>query len=508
MPGPESAKSSASENGSLPSADPSGAGSGSESDLAGLAALFATRGGGNLPVQLSADLALEIVLNEIVEQACLATGASGAAVALLRDGEMVCSASSGANAPELGTRLDSDSGLTAECVATRQAQRCDDAQNDLRADIEASRSLGVRSVMVVPLLRNGELLGVLEVFSSRAGVFRERDEVTLGALVQRILKNLEQARATTTTKQDLVEPAALPIDLAVAKDLPAFPEAKLEYEEEDPASPVPDSLLNDGHNKRSRFDMVTFGLSAAIVVAAVLFGALVGVTLRGRKSAAHELAAKPGSRSAAQTAKTATTALSAQSGNAGAGVPTRPEADAASDSTAAEKSPPPVVERKTTSAARVAAVNRSGESPVPAGGLLVYENGKEIFRMPPEGNQRENLAAGSGGAGAQGVVQPASDREEEIVQLPPQTAEGSVAYRVEPEYPEEARQQNIQGPVVLDVRIARDGAVQEVKVLSGQPLLADAAIAAVKQWRFKPRTWQGHPVEMQTKITLNFRMPT
>jgi TonB family protein len=464
-----------------------------------LAALFATRGGGNLPAQLSADLALEIVLNEIVEQACLATGASGAAVALLRGGEMVCSASSGANAPELGTRLDSDSGLTAECVATRHVQRCDDAQNDPRADIEASRSLGVRSVMVVPLLRNDELLGILEVFSSRAGVFRERDEVTLGALVQRILKNLEQARATTTAKQDPIEPAVLPFDLAEAKDLPADPEAKLEYEEEH------DSPVNEGHNQRSRFDMVTFGLSAAIVVAAVLFGALVGVTLRGRKSAAHELAAKAGQHSTGPTLNTAATAAGAQRSSAETGVGAGSETDAASDTTDAGKTPPPVVESKSP---HMAALKGSGEPPVPAGGLLVYENGKEIFRMPPQANQRENMAAGSGGPGAQGVVQPASDREEEIVQLPPQTAEGSVAYRVEPEYPEEARQQNIQGPVVLEVRIARDGAVQEVKVLSGQPLLADAAMAAVKQWRFKPRRWQGHAVEMQTKITLNFRMPT
>jgi len=78
---------------------------------------------------------------------------------------------------------------------------------------------------------------------------------------------------------------------------------------------------------------------------------------------------------------------------------------------------------------------------------------------------------------------------------------------VEPEYPEEARQQRIQGAVALDVRIGRDGAVQDVKVVSGHRLLADAAIAAVKQWRFKPRMEAGRPVEMQTRVTLNFRMP-
>jgi TonB family protein len=86
-------------------------------------------------------------------------------------------------------------------------------------------------------------------------------------------------------------------------------------------------------------------------------------------------------------------------------------------------------------------------------------------------------------------------------------AEGSLLHRVEPEYPEEARQQEIQGLVVLDVHTRLDGTVGEVRLISGQRLLADAAIAAVKQWQFKPRMVQGQPVEMHTTITLNFSLP-
>jgi len=91
--------------------------------------------------------------------------------------------------------------------------------------------------------------------------------------------------------------------------------------------------------------------------------------------------------------------------------------------------------------------------------------------------------------------------------VPAEVAEGSLVHRVEPDYPEEARQQWIQGAVVLDVRAGRDGTVQEVKLVSGQTVLADAAIAAVKQWRFKPRVVKGQAVEMQTRVTLNFRLP-
>ena len=64
----------------------------------------------------------------------------------------------------VGLAVGEVTGLTAECLRTHQVQRCEDALVDPRADAEASRRLGVRSVMIVPVLRNGELAGVLEVF--------------------------------------------------------------------------------------------------------------------------------------------------------------------------------------------------------------------------------------------------------------------------------------------------------------------------------------------------------
>ena len=100
------------------------------------------------------------------------------------------------------------------------------------------------------------------------------------------------------------------------------------------------------------------------------------------------------------------------------------------------------------------------------------------------------------------AVEPAGTLE-----VSPEAAEGSLLHRVEPDYPEEARQQQIQGAVVLDVHIGQDGSVQEVTLLSGPALLAQAATRAVKQWRFKPRRVSGRPAEMQTRITLNFRLP-
>src|ERR1700733_6435 len=164
-----------------------------QTDFAQLAACFAAQSGGGLSPELSTDLALEIVLNEIVVQACLTTGATGAAIALKRNGEMVCRGSSGPTAPELGSRLDAASGLSGECIRTRRAQRCDDVLMNARADAGASQRLGVRSLMVMPLLREDELVGLFELFSSRPHAFGERDERTVEALATRVLNNLDRA---------------------------------------------------------------------------------------------------------------------------------------------------------------------------------------------------------------------------------------------------------------------------------------------------------------------------
>src|ERR1700733_2009044 len=143
-----------------------------QTDFAQLAACFAAQSGGGLSPELSTDLALEIVLNEIVVQACLTTGAT---------------------APELGSRLDAASGLSGECIRTRRAQRCDDVLMNARADAGASQRLGVRSLMVMPLLREDELVGLFELFSSRPHAFGERDERTVEALATRVLNNLDRA---------------------------------------------------------------------------------------------------------------------------------------------------------------------------------------------------------------------------------------------------------------------------------------------------------------------------
>ncbi|MCJ7504562.1 MAG: TonB family protein [Acidobacteriia bacterium] len=74
-------------------------------------------------------------------------------------------------------------------------------------------------------------------------------------------------------------------------------------------------------------------------------------------------------------------------------------------------------------------------------------------------------------------------------------------------YPPEAKKDGIQGAVLLDVLIGRDGAVKDVELVSGDPMLAAAATGAVAQWRYKPTTVNRIPVEVMTQVQVNFQLP-
>jgi protein TonB len=78
---------------------------------------------------------------------------------------------------------------------------------------------------------------------------------------------------------------------------------------------------------------------------------------------------------------------------------------------------------------------------------------------------------------------------------------------VNPIYPAEARIQRLAGLVALDATVAEDGSIDNIKIISGPPLLASAATAAVKQWRYSPSTLDGKPIEVQKRITIVFKLP-
>jgi GAF domain-containing protein len=125
------------------------------------------------------EIDLEPGISIIAEKAQTLTGATGAAIALRRGNEIVCRARTGRTAPDIGVRLQTDSGLSAECVRTGEVLLCNDAESNPRVDWASCRRMGVGSILVAPLRHFRRTLGVFEVLSSTPHAFDNNDVATM-----------------------------------------------------------------------------------------------------------------------------------------------------------------------------------------------------------------------------------------------------------------------------------------------------------------------------------------
>jgi len=125
------------------------------------------------------EIDLEPGISIIAEKAQTLTGATGAAIALRRGNEIVCRARTGRTAPDIGVRMQTDSGLSAECVRTGEVLLCNDAESNPRVDWASCRRMGVRSILVAPLRHFRRTLGVFEVLSSTPHAFDNNDVATM-----------------------------------------------------------------------------------------------------------------------------------------------------------------------------------------------------------------------------------------------------------------------------------------------------------------------------------------
>ena len=124
---------------------------------------------------------VEAALQLLVQRSQALTRSSGAAIALAKGIEMVCRASSG-DAPPVGARLQVGSGFSGACVRTAKLQRCDDSDTHPLVDRESCRQLGIRSMIAAPIVTNGVVIGLLEVFSPAPFSFGEGDATALSRL--------------------------------------------------------------------------------------------------------------------------------------------------------------------------------------------------------------------------------------------------------------------------------------------------------------------------------------
>ena len=384
------------------------------------------------------DLALDLMLNEAVEQARKATGATGGAIALIRDGEMTCRATTGKNAPDLGVRVDMSSGLPGASLITGKVQQCSDTEEGGLVNAEACRRLGVRSMAIAPLMNGSGAVGILQIFSSEPHAFGEHEIETLEILAGEIAGkkvSVTSGESAPDSEPPLKESTSLGSPSATSTSTLSERLRALEEAEQDPAG-AGGLLAVSEHG-------VNVVLFISVVVAALALGLVIGW---------HGAAKGPrgGLRSVGATTVQPERTL-----------PDRQPITAGSRSTAS-RTPAPAVP--------------------PSGGLTITENGKVIYRAEP------------------------SDTEQSTASAEPQEPVTRLIRRVDPEYPETAAAQHVEGPVVLQVQVLPDGTVGNIKVLSGSPLFAEAAVKAVKQWQYQPFTAAGR-ASSQTQVTVRFSLP-
>jgi hypothetical protein len=184
-----------------------------------------------------AELDLDATLQLLAERAQYITGASGTAIALRRGAhkDMLCRASAGSNAPELGALLSMEYGLSGESVRTLQILRCDDTERDARVNREGCRQLGIASVVVMPVVCEEQAIGVFELFSGKPNAFGDRDVVALRRLSEMVETAVKHAAAMQNVAEGV--PAAgvaemLPqVAARVGPDAPRKVDAAKEHSE-------------------------------------------------------------------------------------------------------------------------------------------------------------------------------------------------------------------------------------------------------------------------------------
>ncbi len=403
------------------------------------------------------DLALDLVLNELVVRAAEATRASAAAIALTRGDEMVCRAATGQLAPDLGVPVSTRDGLSGACLQTRQPQLSVDTEFDPRVDPAVSRRIGIRSILIVPVMdtldangRNAQFAGVLEVFSSSPAAFSHADQKRLEGFAEDCVRI---RRAALELGQR--EPAQV---MAASEIFPAELAA--------PSPPPP---------RRPAYEAWTLVLGALAIVATIGVSFLIGSRIGWLGAGAfHSRPSQPVSPSTRMEPELAVLAKSATTKSTRATPPK-------SVSTAA-----PSVDE-----------------------LVIYEKGKVVFRIKPA-PAKSDRAMPDTRQDSDSIVEASSTTKiapSQSVWLAPAQAELRLLSRTEPQYPPEALAAHRVGNVVLEVDVAEDGSVSSVRGLSGDPLLTGAAAEAVRNWRYQPYRLHNRPAQFQTDVTLSFALP-
>jgi TonB family protein len=444
------------------------------------------------------DHRLDPILATITDAARQLTGASGAALAMWKEGEMVCRARSGDTAPVLGARLSAETGISGECLRTGKVHHCADTENDPLVDVEVCRSLGLRSIAVLPIQGWRGINGILEVFSTKPAAFTEQ-HITL-------LRNWRAPsgapRSRTVRRRRRRKP------LESAQPLPACCQL---------GSGSGDVALAFLGTRSRPMVLGIIGLVALALLALVIW-----LGWRGPEEAdAKARAAAPSSVNAAAVGKASAhppdndpvwkanpggEALYQSNGKSSAG--TAVQLAAKVDVIAGTKPSPNRPSLLADVAADVAVPHgvsgSRAQSQVVSGRSSVSDSSSdeagviEAPAIPAEVTSESAL---------RGVLSAKSSLPGLAVPVSQGVSGGQLVRRVPPVYPAQALLLRMEGTVVLAATVMEDGAVRDVRVVQGAPVLARSAVDAVKVWRYKPYRLDGTPVKNEVQIRIDFKLP-
>jgi protein TonB len=444
-------------------------------------------------------------------------------------------------APPLGARLDDQSGISGECLREGQALRCEDTETDTRVDAEACRSLGLRSLAVAAIRENNAVVGILEVFSPEPNTFTERHLEVLRQLAELAVEGFDSEpvnyEASKTNLLELDKPAEVSASVIAATTIaaptitaPMFAEQVATHVEEPTratpvstpsrspspsrstessaphATPLPGDVniaaYMAAHEKSRAQTPVRIPKIWLVGLSVIMLASLVGWYLGHRYSATTATALVP-----VVTAPNTPTPATTDSASilSSALTPTSKPSPDVADASASDR---PGSKAERDSLVNAASLDRiSNTAHQQARPIRVVSNQPAI---DAESDVVPSLTAVGGDNKTSEAVSSLLNSPVSLpLRAPPISSGvegGELQTKVAALYPTQARAVRQQGTVILEALVGEDGFVKDVKVISGPPLLRQAASDAVKRWKYKPYKLNGQPITAQTQVKLDFKL--
>lgn len=428
-------------------------------------------------------LILADALEGIAQRAQASASAAGAAIALVERGatNFVCRARSGSTAPALGLPLQVEGSFTGLCVQSGEALHCADSETDDRVDTAVIRALGIRSMIVVPIKDPDTVIGVLAVFSSLPGAFTTTHLSVLKTMADKVAGLVGAVHFGGRSPESIV-----PFRYSKRGEHPERDNLVLAT-----APSLSIATVNTPNRKPAGTLLLRCGVAALLISGAASF-----LLISKLRSAIGGQRARPVSTLPAGSPPQ-DLALSTK-------IAPRP-----AELGLAKKPIPPSGLPRSAQEAKHAGSDTPHQVPAESAALVPAAPPPRTQPVEPEPIQPHDVPPVPQDGGSLSAILSRSPTIVPRLQTPvesrqPKIEPPQLVHSTPVVYPEFARQKRIQSTVLLKARIAKDGTVAKAEFLSGLPIFRDAALDAVRKWRYKPAMRDGQAIERQIVIQLEF----